>query len=271
MRSALMAARTTPVPLLSHFFVPPGRRPAAHLVGIGGAGMKALAELLVGLGWKVTGSDQRASEVLDRMRRQGLSIFTGHDDACLPQVVDVLVHSSAVGPENVERSEAARRSVPQQTLAEMLGLLMAERVGVAVAGTHGKSTTTAMVSTILRRSGQQPSVAFGAELCGSGRSGWAGDGELLVVEGCEYQRNFLALRPTHAAILNVEADHFDCYADFDAVKSAFGDFASRLPSQGVLLVRGDCPAAALAASRTAARVVTFSGESTGDYWAADLR
>lgn len=266
-----MAARTTPVPVHSQFNFPQGRRPAAHLVGIGGSGMKALAELLVGFGWKVTGSDERASIVLERMRKQGLRVFTGHDDTCLPPVVDVLVHSSAIGPENAERAESARRNIPQKSLAEMLGLLMSERTGVAVTGTHGKSTTTAMVATILRRAGRQPSVAFGAELCGSRRSGWAGDGELLVVEGCEYRRNFLSLQPAHAAILNIEADHFDCFTDFDAVQAAFGEFANRLPSQGVVVARGDCAATLEAASRSAGRVVTFSSEPTGDYWATDQR
>jgi UDP-N-acetylmuramate--alanine ligase len=266
-----MASRTTPVPPLFALPTPAGRRPAAHLVGIGGAGMKALAELLVGLGWKVTGSDARDSGALDRMRRQGLKVFAGHEDAALPPVVDVLAHSSAVGLENAERVEAARRSLPQLTLSEMLGALMAGRAGVAVTGTHGKSTTTAMVATILRRAGRGPSAAFGAELCGSGRSGWAGDGDLLVVEGCEYRQNFLALRPTHAAILNVEADHFDCYADLAAVKSAFCEFASLLPPHGVLLVRGDCPAAMETAAGASAKIVTFSSEPAGDYWATDLR
>jgi UDP-N-acetylmuramate--alanine ligase len=273
-----MASRTTPLPPLVPLPNPNSRRPAAHLVGIGGAGMKALAELLVGLGWKVTGSDRQESETLDRMRRRGLRVFAGHDDAALPAVVDLLVYSPAVGPENTERAEAARRGMPQFTLPEMLGALTAGRTGVAVTGTHGKSTTTAMVATVLRRAGREPSAAFGAELCGSGRSGWAGDGNLLVVEGCEYRRNFLALRPTHAAILNVEADHFDCFADFTAVKAAFGEFAALLPPEGVLLVRGDCPAAIESAGKSAARVVTFSNEPVGDsaepagdYWATDAR
>lgn len=266
-----MASRTTPLPPLVPLPCPTGRRPAAHLVGIGGAGMKALAELLVGLGWKVTGSDRQESETLDRMRRRGLRVFAGHDDAALPAVVDLLVYSPAVGPENSERTEAARRGLPQLTLSEMLGALTADRTGVAITGTHGKSTTTAMVATILRRAGREPCAAFGAELCGSGRSGWAGDGELFVVEGCEYRRNFLALRPTHAAILNVEADHFDCFPDFDAVKAAFAEFASLLPSRGVLLARGDCPAAIEAATGSAAKIVTFSAEPAGDYWATDAR
>lgn len=260
-----------PLPLTSALPKPAGRRPAAHLVGIGGAGMKALAELLVGLGWKVTGSDLRESKTLEHMRRAGLRIFAGHDDSSLPQVVDVLVHSPAVGRENAERTEASRRGVIQLSLPMMLGELMRERAGVAVAGTHGKSTTTAMVATILRRAGREPSTAFGAELRGSGRSGWAGKGELLVVEGCEYQRSFLSLNPTHALLLNVELDHVDCYADIEAVKDAFREFVQTLPSHGVLVVQADSTAAMDVAKTSNARVVTFSSDAAGDYWAADLR
>ena len=266
-----MASRTMPVPLNFALPNPSGRRPAAHLVGIGGAGMKALAELLVSLGWKVGGSDLRASQTLERMRRQGLRIFTGHDDSCLPAVLDVLVFSPAVDAGNPERVEAARRSIPQLSLSEMLGALMADRAGVAIAGTHGKSTTTAMTASILRRAGREPGAAFGAELCGSGRSGWAGEGDLLVVEGCEYRQSFLSLKPSHAAILNVEPDHFDCYADLDAVTAAFGQFASRLPADGVLVARGDCAASIEAASHSAARTVTFAIDGPGEYRAADLR
>lgn len=259
------------MPLTFTLPTPEGRRPAAHLVGIGGAGMKALAELLVGLGWKVTGSDSRASHTLERMREQGLRVFTGHDDACLPQVVDVVAYSPAVGPENLERSEATRRNIPQYALPAMLGALMTDRVGVAVTGTHGKSTTSAMVATVLRRAGREPSAAFGAELCGSGRSGWAGRSELLIVEGCEYRRSFLSLRPKHAIVLNVEADHFDCYADVAAVEQAFDEFASLLPADGMLVARGDCTTTMRAVSRASARIVTFGNAETGDYWAGDLR
>lgn len=248
-----------------------GRRPAAHLVGIGGTGMKALAELLTGLGWKVTGSDQRESRTLERMRQSGLRVFTGHDDHCLPESLDVLVYSPAIGEANVERAEATKRGIRQLSLPMMLGELMRDKVGVAITGTHGKSTTSAMVATILRRAGREPSAAFGAELRGSGRSGWAGKGDLLVVEGCEYQRSFLSLDPTHALLLNVEMDHVDCYADLHAVKAAFREFVEKLPSHGLLVVQGGSAEAMEVAKSTKARVVTFSSEAAGDYWAADLR
>ena len=233
--------------------------------------MKALAELLVGLGWKVTGSDARASSVLERMRAQGLKVFTGHDHASLPPVVDVLAYSPAVGSDNLERLEATRRSIPQLSLPEMLGALMADRTGVAVTGTHGKSTTSAMIATVLRRSGREPSAAFGAELCGSGRSGWAGKGDLLVVEGCEYQRGFLSLSPTHAVVLNVEADHFDCYSGQAAIEHAFSDFVNRLPARGTLVMNRDCEAARRAAANCNSQMVTFGMSEDCDYWPGDLR
>lgn len=250
---------------------PAGRRPAAHLVGIGGAGMKALAELLVGLGWKVTGSDSRASLVLERMRAQGLRVFNGHDDACLPQVVDVVAYSPAVACDNVERLEAARRSIPQLSLPEMLGALMNDRVGVAVTGTHGKSTTSAMIATVLRRAGRSPSAAFGAELCGSGQSGWAGTSDLLIAEGCEYRRGFLALRPKHAVILNVEADHFDCYADEAAIEQGFREFAGQLPADGTVVANRSCLAAMRTVAASEARIVSFGMSEASDYWPGDLR
>jgi UDP-N-acetylmuramate--alanine ligase len=261
----------TPVPPPFSLPRPDSRRPAAHLVGIGGSGMKALAELLVGLGWKVTGSDARDSEKLERMRAQGLKVFTGHDHAYLPPVVDVLAYSPAVGNNNLERLEATRRAIPQLSLPAMLGALMTDRIGVAVTGTHGKSTTSAMVATVLRRSGRDPSAAFGAELCDSARSGWAGKGDMLVVEGCEYQRGFLALRPTHAIVLNVEADHFDCFADEAAVEQAFSEFITRLPDTGTLIANRDCEATRRIAASGSANVVTFGQSEQSDYWPGDLR
>ena len=239
--------------------------------------MKALAELLVGLGWNVSGSDMATGAIVERMRATGLRVHGGHDQNFLPAQCDVLVHSPAVGADNPERVEAARRGVRQLSLPQMLGTLTAGRTSIAVAGTHGKSTTTAMIASILRAAGREPAAAFGAELCDSGRSGWAGDGRVFVVEACEYQRNFLHLRPSHGLILGVEHDHFDCYPTPAAVGAAFAEFAASVPQAGTLLVNGDCAASVAAATATGANVVAFSandaGESAhdGGYRAADLR
>ncbi len=245
---------------------------SAHLVGICGSGMKALAELLLGLGWKVTGSDLRPMTPLHRkMRERGVRIHSGHDESFLPRDVDVVVHSPAVGPNNPELRMAVRLGIPQMSYSQMLGYLMQTRVGVAVAGTHGKSTTAAMTATILGGSRLSASAVFGAELCDTGASGWAGTGDILVTESCEYQRSFLDLRPRFAAILGIEPDHFDCYKSFADMKAAFAGFSECVEAGGAMLIRADCAASAEVVESTAAEVVTFSSAEGADWWATDER
>ena len=245
---------------------------SAHLVGICGSGMKALAEMLSGLGWRVTGSDlQQPSPTVRTMKKLGLRIHQGHHDRFLPPDTGVLVYSPAVSESNPELQRAARLNIPTLSYSQMLGRLMKERTGVSIAGTHGKSTTSAMTATILSDAGMDPSAIVGAELCAQGVSGWAGDGELFVVESCEYRRSFLDLRPKYAAILGIELDHFDCYRDLEETKAAFSDFASQVAGDGVLLVRGDCPASVAVAKSASAEVVTFSQVPGSDWWLADPR
>lgn len=240
---------------------------SAHLVGIAGSGMKALAEMLCDLGWTITGSDRHLPDaVLGAMRARGLRLHLGHGNRFQPSDFDVLVYSPAVAPDNPERILAREMLIPEMSYTEMLGYLMRQRAGVSVAGTHGKSTTSAMVATILTEAGLAASAVIGAELCGSRRSGWAGDGELFVVESCEYQQSFLDLAPTYAAILGIEADHFDCYQNIGELRSAFAQFAQKLPSKGVLLVRGDCASSVAVAESSSAKVVTFSQRPGADWW-----
>jgi UDP-N-acetylmuramate--alanine ligase len=245
---------------------------SAHLVGIGGTGMKALAELLVDMGWSISGSDLLGSHPsLLAMRRRGLRVHCGHDRSFLPQDSNVLVYSPAVGPTNPERRRAAQLGIPEMSYSQMLGWLMQNRQGVAISGTHGKSTTTAMVGSIATDAGLSPAVVVGAELCRRGRSAWGGSGKPFIVEACEYRRSFLDLRPTFAAILGIETDHFDVYSNLEETIAAFSEFASRVAPDGMLLVRGDCEASKPAAAATAAEVVTFSMEPGSDWWASDVR
>jgi UDP-N-acetylmuramate--alanine ligase len=188
----------------------------------------------------------------------------------------VLVYSPAVGPENAERQHAARLGIAQMSYSRMLGHLMRDRQGVCVAGTHGKSTTTAMTGWILSSAGLAPSVVIGAEVREIGVSGWAGDGPHFVVESCEFQKSFLDLAPRHAAILGIEPDHFDCYHHFDELIAAFAEFAHSVPGNGRLLIPGDCPASKAASVAAAAPVETFDVASSdrqtaADWRAADLR
>lgn len=244
----------------------------AHLVGVCGSGMKALAEVLAGRGWIVTGSDLHAPDsTIAAFSRRGLRIHSGHEARFLPGEADLVVYSPAVRPENPERRLAERLGIPQYSYSQMLGRLMQDKIGLCVAGTHGKSTTTAMAGCILTAAELAPTVVVGAELCGWRTNGWAGDGPHFVVESCEYQRNFLDLSPHSAAILGIEPDHFDCYAHFDETVAAFSAFAQRVPAEGRLLIPAGSEAARAATLAAAAPVETFGLVPEADWWAGDIR
>ncbi len=243
-----------------------------HLVGICGSGMKSLAEFLEGRGIAVTGSDRQESHpVIRAMQARGLRVHGGHHDSFLPREADLVVHSVAVGPENAERQLATRLGVPQLCYSEMLGRIAAGRNTLAVAGTHGKSTTTALVAAMLGEAGRDPSAVIGAEIQGLGVGGWAGKGNDLVVEACEYRRSFLDVPARHATILGVEPDHFDYFADTEDLVSAFSEFARQIDGDGRLVVRGSCSLARVAATSATAEVVTFGTERGADWWITDAR
>jgi UDP-N-acetylmuramate--alanine ligase len=245
---------------------------SAYLVGVCGSGMKALAELLSTMGWSVTGSDINASEeTAAALANRGLRIHSGHQSCFVDQETDVLVYSPAVGPENSERQEAARLGIPQLSYSQMLGVLMRGRSGVGIAGTHGKSTTTAMTGYILTAAELAPTVVIGAEVCGIRMSGWKGEGQHFVVESCEFQQSFLDLSLRHAAILGIEPDHFDCYPHFDELIAAFAAFTQKLPADGSLLIPAGCEASKAACVATVAAVETFGVEVAADWQACDLR
>lgn len=239
---------------------------ASHLVGARGAGMKALGELLADRGWQLSGSDQ--TEPGDFETSSPFEVQIGHAADNVPHDLDLLIHSPAVRAENPERQRARERGIPELSYTEMLAQLMQERDGVCIAGTHGKTTTSAMTAFVLRESGLQPSAAIGGELVNYRRSGWADSGRQIVVESCEYRRHFLDFTPGLAAILNVEADHFDCFPDLHAATEAYAAFAALIPAQGVLVLPeyrtglGEQPAPQAAlyaeiAQQTAARVERF--------------
>jgi UDP-N-acetylmuramate--alanine ligase len=245
---------------------------SAHLVGVCGSGMKALAELLAGLGWSVSGSDRNGSEaVVAALSRRGLRVHPGHHGRFLAEKTDVLVYSPAVGPENEERQRALRLGIPQLSYSQMLGRLMHDRDGLCVAGTHGKSTTTAMTGCILTAAGLAAAVVVGAEVREIGVSGWSGTGRNFVVESCEFQKSFLDLSPRFAAILGIEPDHFDCYPSFDETIAAFAEFAQRVPVEGRLLIHAGCEASKAACVAAASPIETFAVEGRDGDWPADWR
>jgi len=207
----------------------------AHFVGIAGSGMRSLAAVLLGWGWYVSGSDT-APESVRFLAARGAKIHAGHASHYLPSGSDVLIYSDAVPESNPERRRAAELGIPTQSYFQVLGRLMSGTRGIAVAGTHGKSTVTAMLADLLVQAGLDPAVVFGATPIGQACGGKPGKGQVTLVEACEYRSNFLHLRPTHAIILNIEPDHFDCFASFAQLRQAFARFAASVPQHGLLIV-----------------------------------
>lgn len=218
--------------------------------------MKALAELLHDRGWSMSGSDATESQAFETALPFGVNV--GHAAAHVLGQTSVLVYSPAVPFNNPERKQARELGIREISYVEMLAELMRDKIGVCVAGTHGKTTTTAMVSTIMREAGTEASAIVGGELVQYHRSGWWGHGQHLIAESCEYRRHFLEFTPQLAAILNIEPDHFDCFATVGDASEAFGAFAALLPPGGFLVIPHDPELARETARQSAARIETFS-------------
>ncbi|MGH2569243.1 MAG: UDP-N-acetylmuramate--L-alanine ligase, partial [Bacteroidota bacterium] len=214
-----------------------------HFVGIGGIGMSGIAEILVDQGFAISGSDKSLSEVTERLQKLGAVVQEGHKPEHIGPDVDALVYSSAVSPDNPEVLEALRRKIPVIRRAEMLAEVMRLKYGIGIAGTHGKTTTTSMVSLVLMEGGVDPTVIVGGKLSGlGGTNARLGRGEFIVVEADEFDRSFLSLTPTIAVLTTLETDHLDCYRDLEDIKGAFIQFASRVPFYGFVVLSLDEPA-----------------------------
>jgi UDP-N-acetylmuramate--alanine ligase len=214
-----------------------------HFVGVGGIGMSGIAEILLTEGFLVSGSDRSLSEVTERLQTLGAVITEGHRAENLAPDVDALVYSSAVLPDNPEVMEAQRRKIPVIRRAEMLAEVMRLKYGIGIAGTHGKTTTTSMVSLVLMEGGLDPTVIVGGKLHGlGGTNARLGRGEFIVVEADEYDRSFLSITPTIAVLTTLETDHLDCYRDLEDIKGAFVQFANKVPFYGFVVLCLDEPA-----------------------------
>jgi len=236
-----------------------------HLLGVGGIGMSGMAQLFVERGCVVSGCDARTSELTRALEDAGIRVMIGHSPRHLSEDVDLVVVSAAVRATNPELRAARRRGIEVMKYAEALGRLMRGREGVAVAGSHGKTTTSSMIAYAMSMAGRDPGMVIGGlvpQLGGNARSGGGGP---FVVEACEYDRSFLNLRPRAAVITNIDRDHLDYYRDVEELVEAFGVFASRAPKDGLVAVNGDDPHAVKAASFARARVETF-GEGRGCTW-----
>jgi UDP-N-acetylmuramate--alanine ligase len=215
-----------------------GKFSAVHLIGIGGTGLSAIARVLLESGCQVSGSDQQLSALARSLQEAGARVFVGHRAENI-QGADLVIRSSAIGDENVEVQAALQQGIPVLKRSDFLGKLMESQIGIAVAGTHGKTTTTAMIAWVLTALKQDPSFIIGGISLNLGSNAHAGSGQAFVIEADEYDRMFLGLNPKIAVVTNIEHDHPDCYPKAEDFYEAFHDFAHRLDPQGWLAACAD--------------------------------
>jgi UDP-N-acetylmuramate--alanine ligase len=247
-----------------------GKTRRVHFIGIGGIGMSGIAELLVNLGYAVTGSDEKRSTVTERLATLGVRVDYGHA-ADHVGGADVVVVSAAVRGTNPEVEEAVRRHVPVIPRAEMLAELMRLRYAIAVAGAHGKTTTTSMIALMLERAGLDPTAVIGGRLSAFGSNARLGRGELMVAEADESDRSFLKLFPTIAVITNIDHEHLESYGSFGDLQQAFVDFANKVPFYGSVVCSADDAPLMAVIPRMTRRVITYGLDSdAADVHATDV-
>jgi len=236
----------------------------AHFIGIGGIGMSGIAEILLNLGMKVSGSDLRRGPVTDRLAQLGATVYEGHEAGHVAGAT-VVVTSSAVGQTNPEVVEAHARKIPVIQRAEMLAELMRLKYSIAIAGMHGKTTTTSMVASVLAVGGLDPTVVVGGRVDALGSNARLGSSQYLVAEADESDRSFLKLSPILAVVTNLDREHMDCYRDMADVERAFLDFMDRVPFYGAVTACLDNPPLAAILPRVRRRVFTYGVGAEADY------
>jgi UDP-N-acetylmuramate--alanine ligase len=227
-----------------------------HMVGIGGSGMSGIAEVLLNLGYEVCGSDMADGTVVRRLRKLGAEIFIGHGAGNVTDA-QVLVKSTAIGDDNPEVTAARKRGIPIIPRAEMLAELMRLRTGIAIAGTHGKTTTTSLAAAIFDEAGTDPTVIIGGRLNAYGANARLGDGQYLIAEADESDGSFLCLFPIVTVVTNVDMDHMDHYPSLQAIDDAFVDFMNKVPFYGMNVVCGDDPGVRRLLPRVKRPVITY--------------
>ena len=237
-----------------------------HFVGIGGIGMSAIAKVMLEEGHEVSGSDLKLSPITDALSRIGAIIFQGHSEDNLGRV-DLVVVSSAVSEANPELQAARERRVTVVKRAEMLGRLMKQRAGIAIAGTHGKTTTSALIAHTLEKAGLDPTILVGGEMLDIGSNAKLGKGRYLVAEADEFDGSFLHLEPQIAVVTNVEPEHLDYYKSFNQAVDAFHQFIESVPEDGQVIICGDDPQLNLIKGYSKATVSTY-GFGEGADWRA---
>src|SRR5271166_1392822 len=241
-----------------------------HFVGIGGIGMCGIAEVLLNLGYKVSGSDLKPSPVTNRLADLGAAVFTGHN-ADNVAGADVVIVSSAITRDNVEVIAAHQRHIPVIQLAEMLAELMRLKYGIAIGGMHGKTTTTSMVAAVLAAGGLDPTVVVGGRVDAMGSNARLGKSQYLVAEADESDRSFLKLSPILAVVTNIDREHMDCYRDMEDVKNAFREFMDRVPFYGMVVACNDNDHLRRLLPSVQRRILTYGSREGSDFRISNVR
>ncbi len=246
-----------------------GRFKHLHFVGIGGAGMSGIAEILANLGFQVSGSDSTPSEITEYLAGLGIKIQNAHVAENV-EGIDVVVISSAISDSNAEVQEARRRGIPVIKRAEMLGELMRLKFSIGVAGTHGKTTTTSMIGRILQHANLMPTLIVGGVVAELGTGAALGTGDYLVAEADEYDKSFLAMFPSMAVVLNIEADHLECYNGMEDLLGSFLTYINRVPFYGSAIVSADDPNVQSFRQKISRPYATFGFTNDADYRALNI-
>jgi len=238
-------------------------------VGIGGIGMSGIAEIMLKNGYSVSGSDKELTDITEYLEQHGAKIFEGHSEKNLKDV-DVLVYSSAVKEGNPERQKAQKLKIPQIRRAEMLAQIISRQYCIGISGTHGKTTTTSMVGSVLMEGELDPTIVVGGRLKSLKTNARVGEGEFVVVEADEYDRSFLALSPTLAVITSLETDHLDIYDDLDDLKNTFIEYANKTPFYGSIICCDDEQGVKEIIPRLNKKCITYGLTDSADYHSGEI-
>lgn len=236
-----------------------------YFIGIGGIGMSAVARILLNEGCVVTGSDVRESSLTSTLEKMGARIYSKQDGSFMASKTDMVVISAAISEDNPDLKIAREMGIKVVKYSQILGSLMKEKRGIAISGTHGKTTTSAMISTVLKTAGLDPTFVIGGEVPDIGGNAHLGKGNLFVAEACEYDKSFLNLNPQIGVITNIEEDHLDYYENINKIVNAFGDFTSLISKDGLLVVNNNDANITLAIQRAHCKVETYSLDKPSDW------
>jgi len=242
-----------------------------HFIGIGGISMSGIAKLLLNGGFKVSGSDNTKSALTEELEEAGATVFYGQKASNIPADCEIVVYSAAIRTDNPEYAEAVRRGLPMFSRAELLGMIMKNyQNAAAVAGTHGKTTTTGMLSEIFMAAGLDPTISIGGILPSIGGNFRIGGNRMFLTEACEYTNSFLELCPDMEVILNIEADHLDFFKDIDDIRASFREFTRRLDSDGVLIINAEIEDLGYFTEGASCKCITYGVDVPADYQAVNI-